>query len=180
MGEIEIKVLAPGAVILGPMQLVATKELVADADSITFDGLNGDDDGLYLLEYSILQGVAALISYQIQPNGITANQTYLSTSIGGAGAVWGPYASASYLEFAISGGLVGALITGRTRMDPKTGKARFGNSEDVEFDGTKAYLTEHAFVWDDSATVITSLVLAASVPGAYKAGTKVSLYKILQ
>ncbi len=157
-----------------------TQTVEEDTDTIEFDGLDGENDGLYEIIFSILKGAAGLVGYSIQPNGISTDQVSIDSYVGGAAPTFVPYIPGTTLEFAASGGQVGDAVVGRASFAPKSGLQRMGYSDDTQFDGTNVYKSFHAFTWDDTSTAISSMVLKSDVAGGFKAGTIITLRKIGQ
>jgi hypothetical protein len=162
----------------GVWTLIEKKTLGADTDTIDFSGLNGEFDGYYFLDYTIIKGAAGVVSGTLQPNAITTNQRSELLSWGTAT----PAATATTANLAVfgSGGAVGEAQRGTLVFWPKTGLPRTGLVEYLESSITSnsAYRIEGVLAWLESATAITSLRIKASVANGFKTGSVLILYKV--
>ncbi len=158
------------------MQLVQNQVLVADTDTITFSGLDGDNDGIYYLVIQGIKGGAGLTTYSLQPQGSNTNCTSCTFFI----PIGTQTAYPSDIVFVKSGSGDGATFTAVMTITAKTGALRMVVSDGIEFGAGASFRTVMGGTWNDNSTNITSLVLKADVANAFKAGTIATLYKISQ
>ncbi len=146
-----------GKTLLG-YELVEEKNLPAGTTTYTFDGLDGDVDEEYLIEFNITSTITKQDKVLgILPNGITTN---LVTNIfrnweGGQGSL-----SVNTLLGVINHGEVGNTLyqIGEMKLFAKTGKPRLGYSRVVSLGPSNVMNGMSSFRWKDSVTKITNLV----------------------
>lgn len=162
----------PGGLSAAALELVSSQTLLADATDVTFSSLNGNNDIKYLLNIDMLKGAAGFFAYELQPNGLTTNQTskYFSdvTSV----------SSPATLQWAKSGSGIGATIMAEIILVAKTGFIRQMYAYNVEYGGGASFYSPCGGTWNEDATNITSLVLHAAATDGFKAGSIFSLYKM--
>jgi len=160
----------PGG-LAGPLEHLETIEVGADTTTVTFDGLNGDEDEEYYLEYFFPDPVGT-VSYTLRPNGITANQT-------GARIFGGTSLDdATLSSLLIAAPISGDENSGRCWLSAKTGQNRFFHGQDAQISASADYVILTSGRWADTATNITSLDITASVASAIKEGARFSLYRL--
>lgn len=165
-----------GKILLG-YELVEEKNLPAGTTTYTFDGLDGDVDDEYLIEFNITSTITKNDKvFGILPNGITTN---LVTNIfrvweGGTGRM-----SVNTLLGVINHGNVGQTLyqSGEMKLFAKTGKPRGGYSHVVSLSPSDTMNGMSSFRWNDSVTKITNLVFLHE--GGSFSGT-VRLWKKIQ
>lgn len=146
-----------GKILLG-YELVEEKNLPAGTTTCTFDGLDGDVDEEYLIEFNVTSTITIKDKvFGILPNGITTN---LFTNIfrnwdSGTGRV-----SVNTLLGVINHGEVGETLyqIGEMKLFAKTGKPRLGYSRVVSLSPSTTMNGISSFRWKDSETKITNLV----------------------
>ena len=158
----------------GDFVLIETKTLVAEADTVTFSGLNGDVDGRYLLLAEVKTGSGGAGSFEIQFNGIATDLQYIAEAITSTSAFFGGGAGGTVGQFANVGGM------SRVDIRPRTGFPRratgYGHSDDAGgamSSGGLGFVT-----WNETVTNITSLVFKANGANKFGIGSIFSLYRI--
>lgn len=159
----------------GSLVHVETKELTADATSVVFTGLDGDADGTYELEFFLpAPGVTTL--FELLPNGLATNLSvafgYAGTSMGDGTTTNGRLASPTGTRIAY----------GRARIRAKSGQVRMADISFAEMDPAAGndFHFHAGWLWDETATVISSLEIRADVAGGIKAGAVFRLYKVAE
>ncbi|MBW2690999.1 MAG: hypothetical protein JRE57_00015 [Deltaproteobacteria bacterium] len=160
----------PGG-LAGPLEHLETIEVGADTTTVTFDGLNGDEDDEYYLEYFFPDPVGT-VSYTLRPNGVTANQT--GARIFGGSSL----DDATLTSLLIAAPISGDENSGRCWLTAKTGQNRFFHGQDAQISASADYVILTSGRWADTATNITSLDVTASVASAIKQGARFSLYRL--
>lgn len=165
------------------LQLIETKNILADVASITFSGLSGDTDGIYELEFNCISGVGetAADGCVINPNGLTTNLSYLgsyeaNTAASPTNTLLGGAAFPIIALVAVAG----SSWTARVTIFPKSGTQRTYHTEFTAFNTTTTSRQAGRFNgwWSDTATVISSLTFAmASGKLGFGAGSTCSLWR---
>ena len=168
---------APGRI------LVEKKEILAAVTTVTFTGLDGNTDGIYVLEMHIVPAAAVNCNYFLNPNGLITNQegtvvtrtgafnqtnntrwqVGVTYSTEGAGAPGAMFTTTKVWARAAGPGAVGL-----TRRYRSSSEALAGTG--IQEDGSG--------VWTDTSTNITSLVIEANQASHIGIGTTLALYKV--
>lgn len=160
--------------------LLESKSISTAVTSVTFSGLDGDTDEIYILSGRIKNGTASSCRYEIRPNGITTNQ---NTAI------------AEFTGSAINHLDIGALVMARETFGSGTvlffntihaRKAEGGNAleryvrvrSSFRSGAATVYGDIMAGIWDETATNITSLDIVATVASGIGAGSRIALFRI--
>jgi hypothetical protein len=166
-----------GPAIAGPMEFIEEIEVTgADAQDITFSGLNGDEDGHYFLVTKWVNGTVgpASVECEIRPNSISTGGETEGYTINSA--VLTADRVARILLWGSTGSDYGVFTT---HIHPQTGAPRGFTSEGFisVAASTGAASKKHGH-WNDTSTNITSLLLHADVADGFGVGTKFTLYRI--
>lgn len=158
---------------------IEKKTLGADTDTIDFSGLDGEFDGYYYLEYTLIKGAAGSVRGDLQPNAITTNQRTESLTFG-TGLAPTQGSTAGYMAIYGSGGSVGEAQRGTVIFWPKTGLPRSGLVETLEASVAfnSGYRITGMITWLEDATAITSLRVKGSVANSFKTGSVLTLWKV--
>lgn len=155
-------------------ELIESVDVATDVSSVTFSGLSGDDDEVYLIVARILNGESVAKSIYLEPNGVTQNQqstrlrwTDSTTSVDGV----------NYLKLGSFGGGSDVMQVDAIFF-AKSGQNRTMRSNEVRESGTDGLGSIYSGVWFDTTTVVTSLEISSSSGSAIGAGSKLSLYKM--
>jgi len=160
----------------GPWTLIDRQEIIVATDTITFPGLDGDNDGIYFIVLEGIKGGAPLTMYSLQPNGSNANCMSCDLIIP-------PMVTAVYPADIIlmsSGSPDGASFMVTALMPARTGRLRFVEINGNQFGAGASFRNVGSGTWNDSVTNLASIVLKANMANAFKAGTIATLYKISQ
>lgn len=139
--------------------------------------LNGDIDGTYIIEISIIKtgGVATQIT--LEPNGATTNTFDRGVQVINAGTISG-IVSSSFLLASVSGS---DGYESQLELQARTGKERlFSGATAIRVSAGNEITRMHAGVWEDSATNITSLVIRSSVASGILTGSVARLWRRTQ
>lgn len=166
-----------GKTLLG-YELVENKNLPAGTTTCTFDGLDGDVDEEYLIEFNI----TSTITKHDKPIGILPNgiRTNLATSFfRNWGSTQGS-GSVSNMLCLLTHGTVGQTLyqSGEMKLFAKTGKPRLGYGRVVSYSPSDLMNGISSFRWNDSETKITNLVFlhdGASISGTVRLWKKIPL-----
>jgi hypothetical protein len=159
----------------GALQLIGSVTVGADTDTVTFPGLNGNLDGVYCIEGALKVGSGGVADIELRPNALTTNQILaVSTwdSAGTAAAAGGTVLKVGAVD--VDGGAFSAWINAAAGLGH-----RLGGSSACSKTGSALSALDAAFVWADSTTKITSLVLHATVAASIGAGSRISLYRLV-
>lgn len=161
----------------GALELIEKKVLGANATTVTFSGLNGDADGLYILDFVFPESTGAL-EIEIRPNGVTTNLV-CARSFGGSSS--GSVTDTKWMIFDTSAARFGS---GRAWIQADSSLQRSYQAHCLSADIPDAlagvFVDVYAGLWDDAATNITSLDIVADVANEIKAGAILALYKVKQ
>lgn len=159
----------------GALQLIESVVLGDDTDTVTFSGLDGNLDGVYLLEGALKVGSGGAAVVNLRPNNLTTNQLLALQS-------WDTVpATAATAGTALQIGAVdadGGSISGWLNAAAGLGH-RLGGATASSKNGSTLSAFDAAFSWADSTTKITSLVVKATVAASMGAGSRVSLYRLV-
>ena len=144
-------------------------------DSITFSGLDGDTDKLYVMQCFIKIGGPSATTYSVafKPNNITTNQISFSRSTNSSATTINGYASSTWNIANASRGAEYFI----------TINAFTSNGYEKMFSATQAVYSTALFVgdnymfWNNTSTNLTSIVLAGSSTGVIDVGSEFHLYK---
>ncbi len=165
-------------------ELVEKKDITSDTTSITFSGLDGDTDEVYMFIMHEIPLSSAGTNYQIRmrPNGVTTQQQ--SFHIGNP--------SSSGLRIATNftdlrwriqyQRAVGVVVDTTMWFNSKSGSVRNMRVYTASSSTPKVFpagsgLEMSALSWEDTSTNITSIDIVASVAGGIGAGSTYCLYK---
>lgn len=146
-----------GKTLLG-YELVEEKNLPAGTTTCTFDGLDGDVDEEYLIEFNVTCTIAIQDkSIGIFPNGVTTN---LMSSIIRNWESGQDRRSINTSLCLIYHGLVGDTLyqNGEMKLFAKTGRPRLGYGRMASSAATGVMNATSSCRWNDSETKITNLV----------------------
>lgn len=163
----------------GSLVLVEHKLITSTQTTVTFSGLAGDTDKLYLLVYSLKAAAATLLD--VRPNGLTTNQ-YGQIFQAGAASLSG----ASNTAWRTAGGSLpagaecfGFALIGASKL--RNGVARIRHFLSLTggetTDGSVEWGWVQWAVWNETATELTSLDLVGSA-NAIGDGSTFTLYKL--
>jgi hypothetical protein len=165
----------------GALTLIEKKEILAAVTTVTFAGLDGNADGIYVLESHIVPAAAANSDYLLNPNGLTTNQagTQMIFSVG-----YSRFANTRMLIGSTVGGsgagATGALFATTKLWARAAGPGAVGLER--RFLSVAQYLgvtkAEATAGWTDTSTNVTSLVIEASTASNIGIGSTLSLYKL--
>ena len=159
------------------LQLVEKIVVAADTDVVTFSGLDGDNDGTYIIEALIIAGNGNGDNYHLRPNGSDVNCQ--SIVLINTGAVLIPTAPA-YLFFGDLGGNGSFNYSRGELRATKTGGLRRAGWA-TAYRGINVTNQGFQIQWGyaDSATNITSLdvFVEGGAGNAIKAGSELILWK---
>jgi len=159
------------------LQLIQRIEPTSTVTTVTFSGLNGDTDQLWLLTGHLVMGASTVV-VKLRPNGI-------STSQGARRSI--AATTETFLLLADSGGLGSAQLTFQTYIYADTtvqsvSLNRVFPTSYVAHNQSLADLVDN--FWTDTSTVITSLDIRAEkafgVAGDILPGSFLSLYRVRQ
>lgn len=170
---------------LGAMTLVGVQEvIVGPATTLSFAGLNGDTDGIYMaaIEWVKTTPLAAGL-VDITFNGGALVGTLTQFDVGNGAATSGDTApSLVGARVAIGAGVGSSKYAWSTVwLDPATGKPRNLNGIGGCGEGANSldYFTFNFYgTCQDTGTLITSVEFTTSAVGDWDIGSSVSLYKI--
>lgn len=166
------------------MILVEKKLITSDVTSVSFTGLDGNTDEVYKLFGRIVMNTATNF-YNLQPNGISANQNNRSVQLFGTG---GGSTSSATLLLARTQGSSEVLVTFEATFWAKNnpnaiavnrvlqGQYSFLTATGVQTQGPG--ITES--VWDDDTTNVTSLDIVSANASDIRDGSTIALYKMRQ
>jgi hypothetical protein len=160
-------------------QLVESKSLVAATDTLSFTGLNGDEDSIYLLEAQCIGGGAALATYTLEINtdvganygeqnllvvsgGVTANRVTAQAHIHIGSADNGELSVLSMLIYGLSGKVKIGILERGEQIDPVVGITQF--------------LLDGAIY--NSSNAIVQLDLKSDIANGFGIGTVVNLFAL--
>jgi len=168
----------------GPLEFIDVIEVVSDQTSVSFgaagDGelqhdLNGDTDQEYVISwFNPPNGGSASLTFR--PNGITADQATARMAAGSSA----PFGSASAdLAFWTTGS--SRLGSGEFVFKAESGRRRTFTAHallaTIPETTSNIFRDTYAGVWDDTATVVTSIDIVSSLASAIKAGAQFVLWR---
>jgi hypothetical protein len=160
----------------GGLVLIQVQSLSGDAATITFSGLNGDTDGVYLLEFRI-DTTNATSGVFVRPNGATTNLSDSRFFPGGSDT------SASEWELYHNSGnaatLTGWMVVYASKSIQSVAHPRYSNFGLIQ-DQSGIVPVTGAGKWNESSTNMTSLVIFTNQATGIKAGSYAALYKYAQ
>lgn len=161
----------------GALALVEAKIITSGVTDVTFSGLNGNADGIYLLQYAIKNGFAGTTLYSLQPNAVTSNMTYVQQFYNSGGAGYGG-GSVAYFSGADSTDAASGYLTLFAKASINSvARDRFFSSHYTSLSGGVLQPVNFDVRWNDTSTNITSLVIHASQTNGIGDGTELRLYK---
>jgi hypothetical protein len=145
------------------------------ANSITFSGLDGDTDKLYLLQYYLKIGGPSAVTYSItlKPNNVTTNQTTFSRTTSTASTT--PNATTS--TFVLASAARGSEYYTNVHISAYKAVQRVFSAESILYANSTVYLSDGMLFWNDTGNNLTSIVLAGSSTGNFDVGSAFHLYK---
>jgi hypothetical protein len=156
--------------------LVASQYVTgAAANSITFSGLDGDTDKIYLLKYYLKIGGPSAVTYSItlKPNNVTTNQTVFSRTTSTSTTT--PNATTS--TFIVANAGRGSEYYTNVHISVHRGIQRMFAAESAIYANSTNYVSESILYWNETSTNLTSIVLAGSSTGNFDVGSEFHLYK---
>ncbi len=184
-GDISIAVNSVGGG-SGALSLVEHKTVTANTTSITFSGLNGDNDGVYLLQGRVLVSSGA-VSVRLLPNGsnsLSTLKSYLSSRFTGGGGN-DTQSSVNWLIANPNSAIAG--VTFRldlfAKRDPNgVGAHRTYNGTESWWDSGGGNQTAAVIsgTWTDTSANLTSLGIDVDVANRLGNGSEFWLYKYAQ
>jgi hypothetical protein len=148
----------------------------AAANSITFSGLNGDTDKLYLMTFYLKVGGPAASTYSVtfKPNNVTSNQTAIGKSTSTSATTVGSYGS----SWVITNMLRGSEYYGQVFVQADKAVQRVFSSQGIAYTAAGGvFAQEDMMYWNETSTNLTSIVLAGSSTGNFDVGSEFHLYK---
>lgn len=145
--------------------------------SVTFDNLDGDADGLYILEAEV-NGSSHAGAIFVHPNGLSTNQFTRTTYVDPA-----PAGVTDTDLVLTSPNATGRWSSKTAKLHAKTGKARkwYSRGEMGNSSGTESWFEVNAGWWSDTTTNITSLVIKHESGAAnIGVGSEFRLYKLTE
>jgi hypothetical protein len=165
----------------GGLTLVEHKSLTASAQDVTFSGLDGDTDGIYVLKANIKNANAGTAIYSIQPNGVTTNQLTATQIVTPTGT---SQSTQAYWYF--MGGLTTAKVGMATveiqarKVQNSVALTRHMQARACHLSGGVFWNISIAGEWNESSTNITNLVVHSDVSNGNGDGSEYWLYKYEQ
>jgi len=163
-----------GPAIAGPMEFIETIE-GDGGSSVTFNGLNGDEDEIYFLTFSWINSDSPTVrELQFKPNALATNQDAQRTAANDSTVA------------ALDMGTVMLLVQaaedecqGTCTFHAATGSMRsfVANVSCNDSTGPVTALHVYSGVWTDTSTNVTSLLIDAGA-GTIAVGSKFNLYRI--
>lgn len=164
----------------GVMELIETIELVAPAQDVTFSGLNGDEDEIYIIEYDAIANSVGFVA-EVRPNGAALGAGTGETQrmlVDNTAVSANQFVDA--LAFASTGWTTAVQRdVGRITFNAKTGAYRtmIANTTSA-LSATRVLSNQYSGLWTDTSTNITSLQLWATVAAAFNTGSIFTLYRL--
>jgi len=159
----------------GALQLVEHKSVGADTQEVTFSGLNGDTDLVYLLLARIVNDAGVAVIYDLQPNGTTTNQRFSYLA-------WTSAATANVGGTTMAVGQLAATDTGLfvVWFYAKTGETRLSFGQNLTADSTAISGRNVVAIWNETATNVTSIDFFADAANGIGDGSALTLYRVRQ
>lgn len=168
---------APGVADSG-LVFIAEQEVTNEVPSVTFSGLDGDVDQIYLLFGRAVGGALGFGDVRLRPNGVTTNQRTIGALSGGTGVVPSVFSDTGLVVATVGFIALGDALDFAATIYAKTGYRRMVLSESMTDIGSM-FVTQLGGSWDDTATNITSLVIAPDSDN-FGVGSEFWLYKYRQ
>lgn len=146
----------------------------APQDTLTFDGLDGDADGVYVIEAVFIAANSATAAF-INPNGLKTNQSGASIFLDSTPG----QNLQTELPFWASSATV-ANFAGTGQLFARTGRVRSWNFQGEAASGGAYWLVAGVGRWTDTAANITSLVIDTNVANGIGIGSEFRLYKLTE
>mgnify|MGYP001205198121 FL=1 len=161
------------------LTLVEKKTITSNSTTTTFSSLDGDTDGVYLLQGRVFNSAASTCNVTLQPNSVSSNQTsaflYWDTTTPGT------LNSSDWRVANITNAKQGSfVVTIYAKKNPNSQAAQryFTGTFVSDFGGIA-----NAFVggrWNETSTNITSLVVVGDQTNCLGNGSELTLYKYAQ
>ena len=158
------------------LTLIETKTVTSDVTDVTFSGLDGDTDGVYLLVFRLKAAASGAVVLQM--NGATTNHSGAQAVIRADAASF--YGGTGTWRFANPSN--GDVYSGEVRISAKSsingvGQRRQYWGQSGGHSGSYSQYYWYGGEWDDTSTNITSIVIHAEVASAIANGSQFSLFK---
>jgi hypothetical protein len=160
----------------GGMIFIEKKEILAPVTTVTFAGLDGNADGIYVLHYYCVAPSGVPTFFYLKPNGIhftTSDRAVLAAAYAHqveAGIMRIAYTTvASHRCYSVTNFWARAAGPGATPL------GRLAQTSIQLFGGRNL----HTGWWSDTSTNITSLVIEANLANGHAVGSTMSLYKLV-
>lgn len=169
---------------IGGLILLEHKVQVVNAASVTFSGLDGNADGVYLLQGKILNSSASFATYLLKPNGGTSNlhgmNNYQNTSSVWAGLGSGTQLCVGFANAAASWFTTKIMIYARKNAHSIPAPMVI-HGEAFSYDGAE-WVQLFGGQWTDTTTNLTSIELntSGSVANSFGDGSEFWLYTFAQ
>lgn len=161
----------------GGLVLVEKKLITSAVTDVTFSGLDGNTDEVYVLKARI--NVAVTSTFTVRPNGASTNLTIARLYNGGS--------DTSSTEWVCTGSIanteVGWLdITIHAKANPNSVATRrtMNGQSGMTASSAASLIVNLAGVWNETSTNITSLVIHGVVASSIGDGSTFALYKYAQ
>ena len=162
-------------------QLIETKQIVSDATTVTFSGLDGDVDKTYMMQYNFKNPSATIGRYRLEPNGISTNMRTILVQHRANGV----QATSDFPLLRIAVGSDGNNVMGRFIFDARTGvstRQMFNDNSEIDLDiiANAAGFRRNtlASYWLEDTINITSFDVVCDLALGIGIGTRLSLYKM--
>lgn len=167
----------------GPWELIEQKTITSAVTSVTFSGLDGDADEIYLLIWQMKHpaGGVGAADMTVRPNGLTTNQTGVRVpmSTGTVSASTRTVMDLGRVGQGDGEDGVGRAVFMAIKSINSVARRRQMFSESVEYlgSGPSTARWQASSTWNETSTNITSLEIVSSVASAIASGSRFSLYK---
>lgn len=155
--------------------LLETKTLVANADSVTFSSLDGDTHQMYMLIGRVINNHGSVTaSYSARPNGATTNQSWQRLYANDTTVAGSRGTTPMLVAQAVSAG--GSVFFSSVIWASKATSSRRYLLSQALFAGTIESL-QTVGQWDETSTNITSLVFFSDQTDGVGTGSIIHLYR---
>jgi hypothetical protein len=158
--------------IVGDIRLIETVSVAAATQTVTFSGLSGDSDHVYVLIYRVLANANGVL--YIRPNGLQTNMEGTAVFVAASGAVSGA-------TFSDGMRIIGLdspnIVSGQVTFFADTGQDRTSVAIGARQETLDCRVEHQSCVWNETATAITSLDVHHSAASGINAGSVMSLYR---
>lgn len=164
----------------GGLTLVEHKSITANSTDVTFSGLNGDTDGVYLLTGKIKNVSGSLAGYFLQPNNATTNLDIVYSLVNGGGASQGNSAT-GYIGGADNNTLFNfdlTLFARKVQNSIALNRTWIAHANNTQ--SASRAVTNTSGQWSETSTNITSLVVHSDQTNGIGDGSELWLYKYAQ